>query len=360
MKLPILCQVFNEQVAIPDLTLNQWDLLLRQARSAMLLAKLYYLVESKQLLDDIPATAFRYLKSAKIHSDKQLHDLFWEVRHLKKIARKLKYPLVLLKGAAYTMSDKKAARGRIFSDIDLLVAHENIANTESQLMLNGWVSSKLDEYDQTYYRQWMHEIPAMRHMFRGSVIDLHHNILPKIVKNCPNATLLLTEVKLLAEHEGLSVLSSIDMIIHSATHLFYDGELEHGCRDIIDLFDLLNQFVDDGGTLDDLVARANELGLQNPVYYALHYVGLILQFSVPEETINKLQGNVPKGLMVYIMDFLFMRALMPDHESCNDSWSGLARWLLYVRSHWLRMPLYQLIPHLLRKSYKRVKGEEVH
>jgi len=358
MNLPILCQVFNGQVAISDLTINQWDLLLRQARSAMLLAKLYYLIESNQVLDDIPATAFRYLKSAKIHSDKQLNDLYWEVRHLEKIAKKLKYPLVLLKGSAYAMSDMRASKGRTFSDIDILVAYDNITNTESQLMLNGWVSSTLDEYDQQYYRQWMHEIPAMRHMFRGSVIDLHHNILPKTVKNCPNAQLLIAEVKLLSEQEGLAVLSSIDMIIHSATHLFYDGELEHGCRDIIDLYDLLNQFVDEGGELNDLVARANELGLQNPVYYALHYVNIILHFSVPEETINKLQGNVPKGLMVYIMDFLFMRALMPDHESCNDSWTGLARWVLYVRSHWLRMPLHQLAPHLLRKGYKRVKGEE--
>jgi len=360
MKLPILCQVFNGQVAISDLTIYQWDLLLRQARSAMLLAKLYYLIERKQLLDDIPATAFRYLKSAKIHSDKQLNDLFWEVRHLKKVAKKFKYPLVLLKGAAYAVSGKKASRGRIFSDIDLLVAPSNIANTESQLMLNGWVSSALDEYDQRYYRQWMHEIPAMRHMFRGSVIDLHHNILPKTVKNCPNVNLLLAEARLLSEHEGLAVLSEMDMIIHSATHLFYDGELEHGCRDIVDLYDLLNQFVDNGGTVDDLVSRANKLGLQNPVYYALHYVNLILKLSIPDETINKLQGNVPKGLMVYIMDFLFIRALMPGHKSCNDSWSGLARWMLYVRSHWLRMPLYQLIPHLLRKSFKRVKGEETH
>ncbi len=360
MKLPILSQVFNGQVAISDLTINQWDLLLRQARNAMLMAKLYYLVESKQLLNDIPATALRYLKSAKTHSDKQLNDLFWEIRQLKKISRKLKYPLILLKGAAYAMSDKRASIGRIFSDIDLLVAHNNIANTESQLMINGWVSSKLDEYDQRYYRKWMHEIPAMRHMFRGSVIDLHHNILPKTVKNCPNAQLLLAESELLTEHEGIGVLSSIDMIIHSATHLFYDGELEHGCRDIIDLYDLLNQFIEEGGKLDDLVMRANKLNLQNPVYYALHYVYLILHFPVPKETINKLEGNVPKGLMVYIMDFLFMRALMPDHTSCNDSWSGIARWILYVRSHWLRMPLYQLIPHLLRKSYRRVKGEDTH
>ena len=33
--------------------------------------------------------------------------------------------------------------------------------------------------------------------------------------------------------------------------------------------------------------------------------------------------------------------------------AGLARWLLYVRSHWLRMPPLLLARHLLRKSLRR-------
>jgi hypothetical protein len=60
------------------------------------------------------------------------------------------------------------------------------------------------------------------------------------------------------------------------------------------------------------------------------------------------------------MDALFLRALMPDHESCNDRWTGLARWLLFVRSHWLKMPVYLMVPHLLRKAFRRVMGKERH
>jgi hypothetical protein len=32
------------------------------------------------------------------------------------------------------------------------------------------------------------------------------------------------------------------MVLHSATHLFYDGELNHGLRDLVDLDDLLRHF----------------------------------------------------------------------------------------------------------------------
>ena len=33
---------------------------------------------------------------------------------------------------------------------------------------------------------------------------------------------------------------------------------------------------------------------------------------------------------------------------------ALRNWLLYVRSHWLRMPPHLLLPHLLRKSMRRL------
>jgi len=33
--------------------------------------------------------------------------------------------------------------------------------------------------------------------------------------------------------------------------------------------------------------------------------------------------------------------------------TGFARWLLYVRSHALRMPLYLAVPHLIRKAWMR-------
>ena len=44
-------------------------------------------------------------------------------------------------------------------------------------------------------------------------------------------------------------------------------------------------------------------------------------------------------------------ALRPVHPSCHVPGEGLARWLLFVRSHWLRMPLQLLVPHLVRKAW---------
>ena len=44
-------------------------------------------------------------------------------------------------------------------------------------------------------------------------------------------------------------------------------------------------------------------------------------------------------------------ALRPNHPECASAGTAMARWFLYVRSHYLRMPVHILVPHLVRKAY---------
>jgi hypothetical protein len=55
---------------------------------------------------------------------------------------------------------------------------------------------------------------------------------------------------------------------------------------------------------------------------------------------------------------LLRLALQPQHPSCDTRRSDLARWLLYVRSHYLRMPWYLVIPHLARKTWMQYFPEK--
>ena len=109
-----------------------------------------------------------------------------------------------------------------------------------------------------------------------------------------------------------------------------------------------------------LLQRADELKQNIPLYYALRYTSKILQTPVPEKILNASKPKSLNRINTKLMDALFLRALLPDHESCNDRWSDLARWLLFVRSHWLKMPVYLVVPHLLRKAFRRVQGKEKH
>jgi hypothetical protein len=70
----------------------------------------------------------------------------------------------------------------------------------------------------------------------------------------------------------------------------------------------------------------------------------------------QLAATASNGLRNRLMNWLLATALRPDHPDCDGPFTGLARWLLYVRSHWLRMPWYQIVPHLLRKGWMRLKA----
>lgn len=72
-----------------------------------------------------------------------------------------------------------------------------------------------------------------------------------------------------------------DMVPHSATHLFHDGELAHGLRNLSDLDLLLRRFVADPAFWDALLACADKLTLGRPLLYALACLVSLLGTPVP-------------------------------------------------------------------------------
>ena len=151
----------------------------------------------------------------------------------------------------------------------------------------------------------------------------------------------------------MRVLSPVDMLLHSATHLFHEGELEQGFRGLADIDSLLRELGAQPGFWQSIVARSVELELTRPLFYALRYSQMMLNTPVPQDVQDELSrtaGARPARTTLAMMDALFTRALSPHHYSASDHWTPLARWLLYVRGHWLRMPPWLLVVHLVRKA----------
>lgn len=349
----LLITVLRQPEKMTSLSLAQWDLLVRQARNANLLARLEYLIKRDSLIDSIPEQPRVHLQSSSILAQRQKTAVRWEVNRIQQAMKKSGIPVVLLKGAAYVMAELPSAHGRLFADIDIIVPKAQLKGAENAMLLHGWITTHLDEYDQRYYRQWMHELPPMRHIERKTVVDMHHTILPETARLHPPADKLLADKVAVEGHDNLFTLSPTDMVLHSATHLFHDGELEHGLRDLVDLDALLRHFGKDEHFWQQLPLRAKGLDLTRPLFYALRYTQRYLQTPIPAETIQHATTGGPNPLLSPFMDALFVRGLAPDHASCDDWFTGLARWLLYVRSHFLRMPLHLLVPHLVRKAIRR-------
>lgn len=359
IQVPLLVEVLREPARAQRLDLAGWDLLLRQATNAALVATLAAMLGQAGLLDAVPPTARRHLEWAGVTAAHHLGAVRFEVDQIRRALAELGMPLVLLKGAAYALAELPPAPGRMFSDIDILVPKERIGEVEATLMLHGWASARQDAYDQRYYREWMHELPPMEHILRGNTIDVHHAILPETARVRPDPALLRAAAQPIPGGENLWTLAPHDLVLHSAVHLFSEGETHHGLRDLFDLHRLLLHFGSMPGFWEGLAGRAMQLQLSRPLFYALRYCSRLFGTVVPQAVLNQaVASGRPSMPLLALMDALFLRALVPQHPSCADRLSPLARSALYLRGNWLRMPPLMLARHLFHKAFITPRQQE--
>jgi hypothetical protein len=335
---------------------ERWDLMIRQARRSGLLGRVYWVLSDAGMIDAIPQKARDHLQGGRAVAEHHARSLKVEVQYLYEALGDAGIPLILLKGGAYVAAELGISRGRVFSDIDILVPLDAIAAVEKALMRHGWFSAVEDAYDQHYYRRWMHELPPMRHVSRHSALDVHHTILPPTARVTLDAAMLVAAARPVDGDANLRVLANADMVLHSMAHLFYDGDFVHGLRDIVDADGLLREFSQTPGFWPELVERARQTGLERPLFYGLRNAAQLLETPVPVAAREALERAGPGRPVRALMDSMLARGLAPHHESCADWLTGPALWFLYVRSHYLRMPLGLLLPHLVRKAFKRTSS----
>ena len=356
--LPLLVRVLRSPDVVGELSLDQWDLLLRQAGAANLLVSLLFLLDDAGLIDTVPDAPRVHLEWARLAAANHARGVRYEVARIRAALSKLDVPLILLKGGAYAMAELDAGRGRLFSDIDILVPKPRLDEVEAALMLHGWASTHHDPYDQRYYREWMHEIPPMVHVRRGNAIDVHHAILPETAASRPDPEKLRAAAVAIPGQDGLWMLSPHDMFLHSTVHLFAGGEFEHGLRDLLDLHRLMRRFDVEPSLWAGLAPRAVELELERPLYYALRYTSRLLGSRIPPATLAAAERGRPPAPLLALMDALFMRALLPPHPSCSGRLQGAALFALYIRGNWLRMPPLLLARHLFHKALLSPRAAE--
>jgi hypothetical protein len=350
--LPLLTAVLRDPQSMATLDAPRWELLLRQAGVADLGATLALLAQEHGLLAALPARVQRRLGWARTAWERHAQAVHFEVEQVRRALLGTGLPLILLKGTAYVAAGLSPAAGRLFSDVDILVPKAALDDVESCLMQHGWASSQHSDYDQRYYREWMHELPPMQHMRRATVIDVHHAILPETAAVRPDPARLRAAARAVPGAPGLHVLAPCDMVLHSATHLFSEGEYDHGLRDLFDLHRLLCHFgAAEPGFWQTLPARAQDLQLGRPLFYALRYCMRLLGTPVPAATVAAAAAGRPNRALLALMDALFDSGLRPPHPSCAGVLDPASKGMLYIRGNWLRMPPLMLSRHLFYKAF---------
>jgi hypothetical protein len=327
----LLAGALRDPVGTAALNPAGWTALLTLARAELLLDALAYRLGNLPVPDEVGAI----LNDARGAAEQQRRTALWEAEAVRRALAPLGVPVVLLKGTAYAAAGLLAGRGRSVGDCDILVPREALDTVEAALLGAGWEWVKPDAYDDAYYRRWMHELPPLIHRERNRMVDVHHTILPLTAQPKPDAGALIADAVPLGK--GLSVLSPADMIVHSAAHLFADGDLAGGLRNLWDIRCLLEEF----GT-DELDTRAERHGLRSAVMRAVGQAHAL--FDTP----------IPEGWQVHGSgDAVFRRRLL-----ARDGWGRAVRPVtrlgFYARSHLLRMPPAMLARHLWIKWRKGV------
>ncbi len=343
-----LLDILETPSRLPALAPSEQTLIIRQARHNGLLGFLEARINS----NSVEGKLADHLLSAKVHADYNNREINWEINQLEKVLASMEGPIILLKGAAYKALDLGLAQGRLASDVDLLIPHDQLQEAEELLLGEGWEAINEDEYEQQYYRNWMHELPPLRHEERGTIVDLHHTILPLTARLKPDPTKLITAALPIPNSPFYS-LAPEDTVLHRATHLFYDGDLCDSLRELVDLHELISIYSTQHDFADRLAIRARELDLVKPLYYALHFCRLLLHTKVPKHVVSKLSHEATPEPLRQFVCYLMEQQLVPTEPNQRKLGTVFSGWLLFLRSHWLKMPPMMLLRHILTQIWRR-------
>jgi len=317
----LLAHALSNPAGTLALDAEGWTALIAMARAEQMIGTLAHRLEGAQ----VPPAVARLLADAQASAAQGRVVALWEAEAARRVMAPIGVPVVLLKGTAFAAADLTAGQGRSIGDLDILVPRDRTDAVERALLDAGWEWVKSDPYDDAYYRRWMHELPPLIHRERDRMIDVHHTILPLTARITPDAdALLAASVEI---QPGVRVLSPNDMLVHAAAHLFADGDLAGGMRNLWDIHCLVGQFGTDG-----LTGRAADHGLAREVARALRLSATLYG----------------EGARLNLADHLYLRRL-----TARDGWGRATRPFtrlgFYIRSHWLRMPPAMLARHLWTK-----------
>lgn len=332
-------------------TKGDWDIAVQQGYATGMLARMYSLLKNSGLSTSIPIELNWHFTSAyKLFCAHKL-DVTTEISFINKALSFGNIKPIYLKGAAYQVAEDLCADGRLFVDIDIYVDKSKITEAEQLLKWHGWQGSDLDEHDEKYYRNWMHEIPALTHQTRNMVVDVHHNLIPLTSKIKLDGNTFALNAKKSKVSDEL-VLDDVDRILHSALHMLLDSEFDKGFRDLSDIDILLKQSSNNNDFFwDSIICRAKELKIERILYYVLKQSKDIFLTPIPEKTFKELEVYKATFVVDKVTNFFFSRVLVPKHDSCQLSLHAFSAKMLFLRSHWIKMPIHILVPHLFYKSF---------
>jgi hypothetical protein len=345
--------ILLKRVSFSELKAQEWDKVLRILRQTDLVSTFGYVSGAHANEKILPSYLHRHVSAAKVFSDAQTRQVFTASSLISNAANDIGIDLLFLKGAAYSLGQTANSRGRLFSDIDILVKPEALAPLENYLKSNGWACKELNDYDNKYYREWSHELPPFTHLATGVSLDIHHTLLPPVSGYKIDLNDLWSSKVTLAS--GFSIPNHAYLILHSAIHLLLNEDVEKGFRDLLDIHLLLGEVLSNS-SIEELKKVFCRSGFE-------------FEFSLLIALLDECFGSnhfiqqKPDSSKLNFWKRTYYKSIFPVIPELNEGSHGAARLLVYINGHLNKMPLGLFLKHISYKASrsltKKLFGEFV-
>jgi hypothetical protein len=351
-----LLAIWQEPAQALRLSDMDWDGVVRVARSAKLLASLADKFETAGVKRKLPQAVQDALTAQQRTAQYLAQMVQATLLRVERTLKPLAVEAVLLKGAAYLAQGLPAARGRLVSDVDLLIPRARLVEVEQALLLAGWASQAFEAYDDRYYREWSHELPPFRTPDQPLELDVHHQILPPTGRLHPDADALLAASTPLPD-STYSVLAPPDQVLHACAHAFQDSDCTNRLRDVADIDSLLRSFGNAPDFWNALRQRAQLHELGRPLWWGIHAAAQFFRTPIPHGFARDIDVFAPPSVPRHLMGALLAITLPPgDPDRLPGTRERASRMLMTIRYHWLRMPPRLLARHAAAKAARQVKA----
>ncbi len=322
---------------------SDWTQFLQSARKYGLLATYYTYFKQCNVLGIVPKNVQRHLLSGQNYADKQAFSLANELLLLEQVFADANYPCLFLKGTAYRCAGFNYAKGRLFSDIDLLIPKDCLDDANMRLLAYGYVENELSAYDRNYYLQWSHQLPPKHNLLTGASLDLHHHIFP-VVSSLHLQIAPFFQYATQLSGSKFQLCSPSLMFVHACVHLFYQEESHKLIKDVVDLWMLFDQ-------VSDSLCEVREMAIQVKAQQAVAY-GFALLSQIFE---TELDTDTKSWLLSFKFKNKCMIWLIKTMLYTTGVWNVFAHCVWFLRGHLLKMGPITLIYHLSAKTINQLK-----
>ena len=109
---------------------------------------------------------------------------------------------------------------------------------------------------------------------------------------------------------------------------------------------------DNTNFINELISRAQYLGLYDYVRKSVKFSHMLFNTPLPNNLPSLAHESAVKN---HFEQYCFKNIFTPNHSSVANFHTKISRFILYWRGHLMRMPLTLLVPHLIKKSIKRIQ-----